>query len=115
MIFKFLSLNNSGAALVTQSQMISGNTILLQLTGFNDNAALRYVHLFPFGPPLLGTVPLVSFIVNPKTNFSYFPYVDDNNGGYKDIEWIGSSLTPSTYTPSGTLDLFWSVLYGSLV
>ena len=90
------------------------DAVLLLLVGFNDNAALRYVQLFG-GNPNPGDTPTYSFLVPGKSNFSFSPYVDDINSGLLSVYWIASSLTPITYTNSGTLDLWYTSHYGQNV
>jgi hypothetical protein len=115
MIYKSLVLSNSGAVGVNQSQLTLVPAVLLSISGYCFAPGIRVFMLFnnPIAP-ILGDIPDYAFIMNLGENFSLNPYIDEINSGFNTTYWIGSSAGGPTYIPSGTVDMYWSALYGVL-
>ncbi len=86
---------------------------LAQVSGFNINAAVRFVQIFeirdgnPIVLPVANAVPNYSIIVPPSTNFSinFGPYGFSSFGDAIAFAVV-SSTTGNLYTPSGSNDLW---------
>lgn len=92
------------AALAASGIAYQGRYALNLATGFNNNAALRYVQFFDRATiPVLGTVPIQSIPVNPMTEFSWSPSEDGLI--FESALAFGISTTAATFT-AGAADLF---------
>lgn len=91
-------------ALVASALAYQGSFNLNLATGFNNNAAIRYVQFFDqVALPALGNVPLQSIPVNPIQEFSWSPSED---GLVFSVACVfGISTTAATFT-AGAADLF---------
>ena len=100
-----LTVQYKTATLSENAQIVSANSYLQLLFGFNNINSLIYFQLFnTAAAPIAGTVPDISILVPPFSDFSLGP----NSPGWHFPLGIfyGSSSTPDTYTPIGLNNLW---------
>jgi len=86
-------------ALVVSDIAYNGTFVLNLASGFNNNAALRYLMFFDqTALPVLGSVPIQSIPVNPLQEFSWSPPQDGLI--FEAACVFGLSTTPVTFTAS---------------
>lgn len=91
-------------ALIASALAYQGTFSLNLATGFNNNAAIRYVQFFDqIALPALGNVPIQSIPVNPMQEFSWSPPQD---GLIFELACVvGVSTTAMTFTAAAA-DLY---------